>query len=188
MEIEIRARIPDLAAFTKALNRLKGVLKIKMGERQVDTYIKHGQDDGRVLIIRIRRREDRAILTFKTKSVGKDMAWQDMDIPLSDPDHMEDMLLSSGYVYVVLIDKVRDAFRYQDLEINVDQIRDLGTFVEIAYETIVFVAGEKKEEVVGKMKRLLNDLGCDDDSIFEKGYVPLMEEEMERRKTPPRDE
>ncbi len=180
MEIEIRARIKDPTEFVRRLGSLSEIRIVKREERQTDTYIKHGMDHERVLIIRIRRRADGAILTFKTKSAGNDTTWQDTDIPLPDPDRLEDILMQSGYVYVVLIDKVRDAFAYKDFEINVDQVRELGHFVEIAFETSEQVPAERENEIVAAMKRLLRDLGCDVSSIVEKGYVSLMEAEMKK--------
>jgi len=177
MEIEIRAKIPDLPAFQRNLNALPGVESVKSGVREVDTYLKHGQDKERILVLRIRRRSTGALLTFKTKSQGKDVAWHDIDLPLHDPDMLEDILLNSGYVYVVLIDKVRDAFRRGDIEINVDQIRELGNFVEVAFETAEAASPELIRTKTVELKKLLMQLGCRQEDIVEKGYVKLMEEQ-----------
>jgi predicted adenylyl cyclase CyaB len=173
MELEIRARIIDPELFKDRLNSLDGVVTRAKNERQVDTYIKHGLDKERVVILRIRRKEGKATLTFKKKSIGKDILWKDIDIPLDDPDRLEDILLSSGYVYVVLIDKVRDSYRYHDYEINFDTILNLGTFVEIEF---ISEDGSNIDDEVKKIKELLCDLGCSNDDIIEKGYVKLMEE------------
>ena len=55
------------------------------------------------------------MFTLKTKSAAtKDIAWKDIDLPLEDPDRLEDILMNSGYEYVVLIDKVRDSFQYDE--------------------------------------------------------------------------
>jgi len=176
MEIEIRAKIPDLPAFLRKLNGLPEVKAEKSGVHEVDTYLKHGQDKERILVLRIRRRPTGAILTFKTKSQGKDVAWHDIDLPLHDPDMLEDILLNSGYVYVVLIDKVRDAFRRGAIEINVDQIRELGNFVEVAFETSGSATPQQIRTKTAELKQLLAELGCGQGDIVEKGYVKLMEE------------
>lgn len=178
MEIEIRARIKNLPDFVGRIGSLSGIRSVKTGERQTDTYIRHAGDKERVMIIRIRRLEEGAVLTFKARAGEKDTAWHDVDIPLPDPDRLEDILMSSGYVYVVLIDKLRDAFRYRDFEINIDQIRELGGFVEIAYETEEPVPADRRARLLVEMKDILYNLGCDEASIVEMGYVPLMEEAM----------
>ncbi|MFZ6015474.1 MAG: class IV adenylate cyclase [Patescibacteria group bacterium] len=180
MEIEIRARVTDKDAFLEGVNSLPDVETVSMGERQIDTYLKHAADIDRVLVLRIRRKKDKAILSFKTKSKGKDVSWHDIDLPLSDPDLLEDILTNSGYVYVVEIDKVRDAFMFQGIEINFDQIRELGDFVEVAVE--VPESEEKnKAKYLEKLEELLVKLGCPKDQIIETGYVKLMEQKNEKR-------
>lgn len=175
MEIEIRAKINNLSAFQERLQKLDGITIKKQAERQTDTYIKHSQDKNRVIVFRIRRKEKNAILTLKTKSLisEKDIAWKEINIPISEPDKLEDILMTSGYEYVVLVDKVRDSFCYLDYEINIDNIRDLGYFVEIEY------IADKEENIdkkILKMKSILYQLGCVKEDIIEKGYVPLLEE------------
>lgn len=179
MEIEIRAKINNPSAFQKKLQKLDGITVKKQAERQTDTYIKHSRDKDRVIVFRIRRKEKNAILTLKAKSsiLEKDVAWKEINIPISEPDKLEDILMTSGYGYVVLVDKVRDSFRYLDYEINVDNVRDLGYFVEIEY-----ITKEEKsiDREISKMKSILCQLGCTQGDIIEKGYVPLLEEMVDK--------
>ena len=152
MEIEIRARINDLPLLQKQLNSLSGIRIKKQADREVDTYIRHSKDNEGLLIFRIRRKEDGAMFTLKTKSAAtKDIAWKDIDLPLEDPDRLEDILMNSGYEYVVLIDKVRDSFQYDEYEINIDNIRDLGHFIEIEAQG----AGINIDEKILEMKKYL---------------------------------
>lgn len=175
MEIEIRAKINNLSDFRKRIQSLGNITIKKQAERQVDTYIKHSQDKDRVIVFRIRRKENGAILTLKSKSLvlEKDVAWKEVNIPISEPDNLENILMTSGYEYVVLVDKIRDSFCYSDYEINVDNIRDLGCFVEIEY---VSKEGENIDKKILDMKSILYQLGCAEDDIIEKGYVLLLEE------------
>ncbi|MDF1497356.1 MAG: class IV adenylate cyclase [Patescibacteria group bacterium] len=180
MEIELRARIENKEVFQENLNSLSDLKIISMGERQIDTYLKHASDIERILVLRIRRKDNGAILSFKTKSQGKDVAWHDIDLPLSEPDLMEDILTNSGYIYVVEIDKVRDAYKFQNYEINYDQIRDLGSFVEVAVE-IPESESDNKDVYLKKLEELLAKLGCEKQQIIELGYVKLMEQENQSR-------
>ncbi|MEK9165650.1 MAG: class IV adenylate cyclase, partial [Patescibacteria group bacterium] len=144
--------------------------------RQVDTYLRHQADKEQLLVIRIRRKEKQAILSFKAKSVDPkgDTAWHDYDTQISDPNKLEDILISSGYVYVCVIDKIRDSFKWQDFEINIDNIRDLGLFIEIEAQGQEKDIEPKKKE----MSRILEKLGIAPADIIEKGYVALMLEAM----------
>lgn len=179
MEIEIRAKINNFTTFQERFTKLGGIAIKNQNERQMDTYIKHSQDKNRVIVFRIRRKEKGAILTLKTKSsiLEKDIAWKEINIPISEPDKLEDILMTSCYEYVVLVDKVRDSFRYLDYEINVDNVRDLGYFVEIEY-----ITKEEKniDREISKMKSILYQLGCAQEDIIEKGYVPLLEEIVDK--------
>lgn len=181
MEVEIRAKIHNLSDFQKKLQTLQGIKIKKQAERQVDTYIKHSQDKTRTLVFRIRRKEDGALLTLKSRlpALEKDVAWKEIDIRISEPDKLEDILMGSGYEYVVIIDKIRDSFQCLNYEINVDNIRDLGLFVEIEY---LSNKEEELKEQVFRMKSIMYQLGCGEDAIIEKGYVSLMEEAMLNQK------
>lgn len=173
MEIEIRAKISDLSFLQKQLNGLSGVIIKKQAGREVDTYLKHSKDGDGLLIFRIRRKENGSLFTLKTKSTAtKDVAWKDIDLPLEDPNRLEDILMNSGYEYVILIDKVRDSFQYNEYEINIDNIRDLGHFIEIEAQSAEININEK----ILEMKKIFNHLGIADKDIIERGYVQLMKE------------
>lgn len=135
MEVEIRAQIQDVELLKSNLEKLEGVEEKSSPQRQVDIYLKHEKDEERKTVLRIRKdyESEEALLTFKAKNpVGySDTAWQDFDTPIKEPDKLEKLLTKNGYVYVCLIDKVRQSFSFKDMEINIDNIRDLGVFVEI---------------------------------------------------------
>jgi adenylate cyclase class 2 len=173
MEIELRAKISNEKLLEEKLKKLSGIMEKKSGERQVDLYFKHEGEENEKMIIRIRKNyeNNKAILTFKSKSkYANDIAWQDFDTPIVDPDRLEELLLNSGYVYFCLVDKVRQSFSYKEFEINIDNIRDLGLFIEIEKN------GTKNEvEAIRKqIIDLLVLLGVAENTIINKGYVQLM--------------
>ena len=175
MEIEIRAKINDLKFLEKKLSQLENIYETKSQERQVDTYFKHENDKDRKLIIRIRKNyknKNTAILTFKSKAPKKqdDIAWQDFDTEIINPDKLENLLLDSGYDYYCLIDKVRQSFEYKKFEINIDNIRDLGQFIEVEKN------GNEKEivKIKSEILDLLKLLGINENNVINKGYVQLV--------------
>lgn len=178
MELELRARVNNIDVLQQAINTLPNVAVVAQGVREMDTYLKHRKDEERQLIFRIRRSDANTLLSLKAKARhDSDVLWQDIDIPLEKPDAVEDILMGNGYEYVVVIDKVRDSFRYNEYEINVDNVKDLGYFVEIAYESEI--VGDV-EEKLADMQTLLITLGCQESDIVKKGYVPLMLEAVEQ--------
>lgn len=175
MEIELRAKVNCQQLFEEKLNQLKDLKAIKNNERQVDIYLKHEKDSERKCIIRIRKNyeNNKTILTFKGSSPKNqdDIAWDDFDTPIDNPDVLEKLLINNGFIYVCLIDKVRQSFIYNNkYEINIDNIRDLGLFVEIEKR------GEENEidAIKKEILVLLENLGIISDDVIKKGYVQLM--------------
>lgn len=119
MEIELRAKISNAQLLEEKLKQLPNVIEKKNGERQVDLYFKHGSEVDEKMVIRIRKNytNNKTLLTFKSKSKhSQDIAWEDFDTPIDDPDKLENLLINSGYVYFCLIDKVRQSFAYKGLK------------------------------------------------------------------------
>lgn len=182
MEIELRAKISNAESFESSLSNLPGLKSKGEATRQIDVYLKNESDKERRMVFRIRKSYDKkdGIFTIKTKSSGAhgDIAWHDVDMPVDDTEYLETLLASNGHVYVCIIDKVRESFQYGDIEINVDNIRDLGLFVELEKR------GDDKE--VYKIKEdlllVLERLGMQKNQIIEKGYVPLMIEHAENER------
>lgn len=174
MEIELRAKISNAQLFKEKLNRLNGIAKKKENERQVDIYLKHKKDEERQSVIRIRKNyeNNNAILTFKGSSPKKhdDIAWEDFDTPINNPDNLERLLVNNGYVYVCLIDKTRQSFDYKEFEINIDNVRDMGIFVEIEKMGKENEIEKIKEEIL----KLFENLGINSSDIIKKGYVQMM--------------
>ena len=172
MEIELRAKISNAQLLEEKLKQLPGIIEKKNEERQVDLYFKHGSEINEKMVIRIRKNytNNRALLTFKSKSRhSQDIAWQDFDTPIDNSDKLEDLLINSGYVYFCLIDKIRQSFAYKDFEINIDNIRDLGLFIEIEKNGM-----EKEVEIIRKqIIELLDLLGISESLIINQGYVQL---------------
>ncbi|MEP7162201.1 MAG: class IV adenylate cyclase [Candidatus Moraniibacteriota bacterium] len=167
MEIEIRAKVDDRANLEA---RLEAEAKFITASVEDDVYFKHETDLERKLVLRIRRKASGSILTFKGKTTGDDTAWQDVDLPLSNPDDLENILFSNNYVKVVQIQKSRRSYALQDYEVNLDDITGLGTFIEIEGR------GDETErrQVEDDISLVLNNLGVSKEHIIRKGYVALM--------------
>lgn len=174
MEIEIRARCSH-AALHVVLAKI-GVHK-KGSHHENDEYFKFASDPERKLVLRIREKEGKALLTFKGSSkLPDDVAWQEWETLAPDPVALKKLLLSNGLVHVVTIDKKRTTYKYHNFEINLDMIEGLGEFVEV--ELIADDAVTAKTHIE---HFLTNDLGIAPADFVKKGYVPLMLERVIRK-------
>ena len=170
MEIELRASVDDPDAIRNAL-AIQAEHRGTSNEH--DFYLCHESDRDRSLILRIRRKENGSLLTFKGKASGDDTAWPDVDIPLTDSDSLQRILLGSGYVKGVEIKKRRSSYRLEDFEINIDEIENLGIFIEIEGRG----DEEGRAKIEEKIASLLVSLGIQNENIIRKGYVALMLEQ-----------
>jgi adenylate cyclase, class 2 len=166
MEIELRCKAPpQIHERIAKLNAVK-----QKEETEDDEYFKFGLDVDRKLVVRIRRKNNgETLLTFKGSSKApQDIAWQEWETSAPDPDSLKKLFLSNGLVPVVHIVKKRVTYKLSDFEINVDEIKDLGTFVEVELQSEDVVTAQKR------IRELLSKVGITEADIITKGYVPLM--------------
>lgn len=167
MEIEIRAKADNILELK---NALEAKASFSGSSNEKDLYLRHKSDIERSLVLRIRRKENKSLLTFKGKATGDDTAWLDVDLPLDHPDDLEYLLLGSDYVEVVRINKHRSTYRIHEFEINLDEIEHLGSFIEIEGHG----TQSERDTIEQKITQLLIDFGMQTSDIIRKGYVALM--------------
>jgi adenylate cyclase, class 2 len=170
IEIEIRAAVDKKTI----LSRLIALGAERVSESaEHDEYFKFGLDESRRLVVRIRKKGERTLLTFKGSSkLAEDVAWQEWETPISDSDNLKKLLLSNGLVPVVTIDKHRITFHHEHFEINVDHIAGLGDFVEVELHAEDAAAG--RAQVAAFLEK---ELRVPQTAFITKGYVPLMLEQ-----------
>jgi predicted adenylyl cyclase CyaB len=170
IEIELRAKLSSRSP-EQVTDSILGQDGIFVSESQeTDIYFKHATDVERKLILRIRKKESGAQLTFKAKAVNKDTAWADVDLDLTEPDNLENILRGSNYVEVVKISKKRKSYTLENFEINIDVVENLGAFVEVEGRGVE----SEREQIERKIKSTLNNIGVAESDIIYEGYVPLM--------------
>jgi len=79
---------------------------------------------------------------------------------------------SLNYRSLIVVDKTRKIWKYNDYEISLDSVKNLGDFVEIEY--IGKNSSVIPEKVTGQMIKFLKDTGCGKISINYQGYPFLM--------------
>jgi len=167
IEVELRAKV-DKHLIMEKIKNIGAILKGSTAEH--DEYFKFSKDTERRLIMRIRGKEGKNKLTFKGSSkLPEDVAWQEWETSIIDEKNLKNLLLSNGLEIVVIIDKKRNSYKYDDFEINVDEIKNLGMFIEV--ELLTNDAADGKRRV---KEFLFNILEIQENDIITKGYVPLM--------------
>ena len=173
MEIEMRFKTKEDTKNNLEKIGAKHITTVK----QDDTYYKFSLDKERRIVIRIRRdHEGKEKLTFKGSSKDKeDIAWQEWEHNIQKADVLNNLFLSNGLEIVCRINKKRDTYKKDGLEINLDEIDGLGTFVEVEVQTENIELGKQKI-----LEFIRDKLEIDESDIITKGYVPLMIEKNEK--------
>lgn len=141
-----------------------------------DTYYSYQSDPNRTWIARIRSKNGRYFLTFKSfKKFGNDV-WDEVNINVSYKKavQLNDFFLSNGFFIDVEIKKIRKTYKIDNMEINFDYIENLGTFIEAE----IMSSKEHIDAAKTKIQDFFNSLNIEKDKIITKGYVPLMKERL----------
>ncbi len=166
MEVEIKAKINNLNEIMQKIADLKA--NFVREEEQEDYYFIHPCRDFKETdeAIRVRFSQSGIFLTYKGKRLSEKVKSRE-ELEVKTEENIIDILEKLSFKVYMEIRKVRKIYRYDDLEICIDNVEHLGNFIEI--EGI----GEK-EIYEKKVIDLAKKIGIKE---FEnKTYLELMEE------------
>ena len=170
-EIEVKARLQDVDSFLKKAS-VKGITfgkPIIQDDVTYETTIPY--DDPSWNIFRIRKQGDKTILTMKYKASSRSRDNHERETTIGDAEQVTSMLERVGYSYGVHIHKNRRTAKYGDLELCLDEIDKLGTFVEV--EKLTSEAADV-DAIQSELWDLLLELGVGPEDRVHKGYDTLM--------------
>ncbi|MBR9703168.1 class IV adenylate cyclase [Candidatus Woesearchaeota archaeon] len=154
MEIEVKARCDDTALVKKKLAELGA---IKKGEkRQVDEYYNHPSRDTRKTKEYIRVRytpgKEGCVLAYHINL--SDGVNKEYEVKIDDLETLKQILDGFGFPLLGTIDKNREVFKLGELTITVDDVKNIGTFVEVEADGEEDEIDEKKvlcKEILKKL-------------------------------------
>ncbi len=84
-------------------------------------------------ILRLRRKGDKALVTYKKNYFeGKKWVYSDEDeTEVKDYDTMKNIIEKVGFVEQIKVHNVRRTYKYNDYEIVLDELKDVGIFLEV---------------------------------------------------------
>lgn len=165
-EIELRAKVNS-----GILAKLKGIPVCEADEQ--DTYYSYKPDKKRSWIIRIRKRnKDEYLLTFKSKKYFGEGVWSEVEIKIDQEKalQMRDFLLTNHFFMDVKISKHRKTYVINNMEVNVDRVRELGTYIEAEIMSNLTGVDMARETI----KSFLLSLGIKAIAITDQGYVSIL--------------
>ena len=174
-EIEVKAHLRDMESFLKQASA-KGIVfgpSVIQDDTTYETTMPY--DDPAWNIFRIRQQGGTSILTMKYKASSRSRDNHERETVIEDAEQVADMLARVGYTIGVRIRKTRKTARYQGLEICLDEVDDLGAFVEIEK----LASDEADVDAIQKdLWEILLELGVEPNDRVHKGYDTLMHEAL----------
>jgi adenylate cyclase class 2 len=170
-EIEVKARLKDKKLFLQKASQ-KGIVFGPPVVQEDATYeTKTPYDDPSWNIFRLRKQGDKTILTMKYKASTRSRDNHERETAVGDAEQAADMLERLGYSLGVRVRKQRQTAMYQGLELCLDEVDELGLFVEVEK-----LADEQSDvdTIQSQLWELLLGLGVDPKDRVHKGYDTLM--------------
>jgi len=180
-EIEIKAWVKNVGELKERLGKLGQFIKT---EKKHDIYFvkspfdpvefDYEKDDG----FRIRETDERIMVTMKKKVRKGNMEInQEKEYEIDDAGLFEKILEQSGYEKLIEKNKLSDVYRVGRFNVEVNEVDNLGKFVEMEFLTN---EEEEIEPVMDEMLKLLDELGIPRDNIEPRYYIEMLNEKMKK--------
>jgi adenylate cyclase class 2 len=175
IEVEVKAHASDLAAVENKLSAM-GALK-KNEEYQEDVYFNAPHRDfaktDEALRIRKTRNKDgeRVFITYKGAKMDEvSKTRKEIEVDVGNPHKVANIFESLGFRPVGTVKKNRISYLLDELIITLDEIQDLGSFVEIEKET---PEGEDFQGILDEIFATYSRIGIDG-GFERRSYLELM--------------
>ena len=177
MEVEVKAKITELENFRKKLIEMG--TKFNKPVTQEDRYFKPKGHEKEVsgpgnFIVRIRNEEGKHTLTTKALTEIRG-AWKEFETDIEKPEEVEKMLMMFGFVNVFNLTKKREMGELEDFEVILDDVKELGNFIEIALDAED--AGDT-EEARKRIIDFFSKIGLNEDQLDKRGYGEIVGEQL----------
>lgn len=185
IEVEIKVKVENLKEIQK---KVMAVGKLIKSIRQIDDYyIPYHRDffnkkPHPTEWLRIRNNPDKAIfeydLSINKKENGEQDCAEEYETEISNPDEFRKILGFLDFKKVITVDKQREYWMCGNIEIALDEIKGIGSFVEAEAKINFKTNAEAKSACIN----LLESFGIKDVSnnqIF-KGYPILLSESKQK--------
>lgn len=155
-EIEVKARIKDLDALISKLQTIGCILSEPIIQ---DDYVFNQKGvnlkdhSHRTPVLRIREQGDRIIFTVK-KNRANELDCIEKEIDVSDRNILKDIIELLGFEQTIEVHKKRRKGICRDYEICLDEVEELGSFIEVEKMTDEEDGGKVQNELFDFLETL----------------------------------
>lgn len=174
-EIEIKAKLVDKKRIMKELKKLGCVFESPI--TQDDTvYVKNVEPlenfrSNNDIFLRLRIKNNNKILFTLKRRMVNDLDAIEHEVEVSSKEKMEKALLEMGFGEAVRINKTRIITHYNGCEICIDNVENLGSFIEMEKLTD---DNESPEKIQEELFNFFKSIGIPETDRVKTGYDILM--------------
>lgn len=172
-EIEVKAKLRNKNLFLKATKNLNIEFSKVINQKDVTYEATLEHDDPNWNIFRIRKQDDILILTMKHKASTRKRDNYEYETVVANEHETVKILNRLGYKFAVEVNKKRRTARYKDLELCLDEVDKLGTFVEV--ERLIDNDADV-DKVQDELWTLLIQLGVGPEDRIYQAYDTMMKQ------------
>lgn len=171
LEMELKARLNDKSKLRQKLI-LEGCQWLPAIVQEDVIYIKKDITQKiNIPVFRIRKIDNKTILTLKVQEADLNTA-KELELGVSDDKTMHQMLQTIGFEAKVEVKKQRTETEYKGCTICIDEVEQLGDFVEI--EQLGTEEADSKK-VYMEMLCILKELGITSADLVEEKYFEMIQ-------------
>jgi adenylate cyclase, class 2 len=154
MEIEIKATFEDKDKVKAQLKKL-GAQEEKQ-KHQVDEYYNHPQRDTRKTSEYIRLRykpgENKGVFAYHVNIA--DGVTKEYETAVDNLEVFKQILQGLNFPLLGVVDKKRETFKLDEFSITLDDVKDIGNFIEIEVDGEESEIAEKKEVLAEMLEKI----------------------------------
>jgi adenylate cyclase class 2 len=173
LEVEVKARVDALDIIEERLQDMG--FSLSASEEHSDVYLNHPARDfastDEALRLRSVRSGDveRTVMTYKGPKLDSTTKTRE-EVNVTVKGDALSLLRLNGYTAVLTVKKSRRVYRKKDIEVCLDTVPGLGTFVEIECQS------HELEEARARVMALAKELGLED--LERRSYLELLLEKQ----------
>lgn len=171
LNVEIKAFIATEERFHEISGRVTSMVACWNEDHQIDTY--YELPEGR---LKVREGNVENFLVHYLRSDQEGPKKSDVALVPLVPhtgEQMKTMLVRLGYKHKVIVDKVRRISFFKNVKIHLDNVKNLGFFVEIEAQDFDGSIGEAK--LNKQCQQMMDRLGIQQSELVSKSYSDFLE-------------
>lgn len=173
-EVEVKARLQDRKTIFEKLKSLGCVFSENLHQVDEifvpkDTIFPTPQG---VPVLRVRKENNKYFFTLKVHQQNRQDCLE-KELEISDGSKMLEIIKILGYKQVPTVDKNRIKTKLNDIEISLDEVKDLGEFIE-AEKIVTSENSEERIKVQDNLYIFLNSLGISKEDFLIDGKYDIM--------------